>query len=114
MRFSYSLDGPPVEIMEVDENNGDFTADIEDVEDEETAERDIQEELKKKTFVVASRALKNDPLWVPVSDIFIKDFSEILEKVGITSLQDPRYRKYSARLQKVKKNLRLSLCHAGA
>ena len=96
-------EGPPVEVTEVDENNGDFTADLEDVEDEETAERDIQEEMKKRTFVVASRALQNDPLWVPVSDIFTKDFSEILEKVGITSLQDPRYKKYEARLQKIKK-----------
>ncbi len=95
-------EGPPVDVTEVDENNGDFTADLEDVEDEETAERDIQEEMRKRTFVVASRALQNDPLWVPVSDIFKKDFSEILEKVGITSLQDPRYKKYSARLQKVK------------
>jgi len=94
-------EGPPSEIMEVDEN--DFTADVEDIEDEESAERDIQEEMRKRTFVVASSALLNDPLWVPVSDIFKKDFSEILEKVGITSLQDPRYKKYSQRLQQVKK-----------
>ncbi len=93
-------EGPPIEIMEIEEN--DYTADVEDVEDEETAERDIQEEMRKRTFVVASRALQNDPLWVPVSHIFIKDFSEILEKVGITSLQDPRYKKYSQRLQQVK------------
>lgn len=93
-------DGPPIEIMEIEEN--DYTADVEDVEDEVSAERDIQEEMRKRTFVVASRALQNDPLWVPVSDIFIKDFSEILEKVGITSLQDPRYKKYSQRLQQVK------------
>jgi len=93
-------DGPPVEIMETEDN--DFTVDVEDVEDEETAEQDVQEEMRKRTFVVASRALQNDPLWVPVSDIFIKDFSEILEKVGITSLQDPRYKKYSQRLQQVK------------
>jgi hypothetical protein len=93
-------EGPPVDITEVDEN--DFTADVEDVEDEESATRDIQDELRKRTFVVASRSLQNDPLWVPVSDIFTKDFSEILEKVGITSLQDPRYKKYSQRLQQVK------------
>lgn len=93
-------EGPPAEITEVDEN--DFTTDLEDVEDIETAKRNIQEDLRKRTFVVASRALQNDPLWVSVSDIFIKDFSEILEKVGISSLQDPRYRKYSKRLQQVK------------
>lgn len=93
-------DGPPVDVTEVDDN--DFTADVEDVEDEETAERDIQEELRKHAFIVANNKLKNDPLWVRVSDIFIKDFSEILERVGITSLQDPKYKKYSARLHQVK------------
>lgn len=93
-------EGPPIEIMEVDEN--DFTTDIEDIDNEETDDSDIQEEMRKHTFVVASRSLQNDPLWVPVSDIFVKDFSEILEKVGITSLQDPHYKKYSQRLLQVK------------
>lgn len=93
-------DGPPVDITEVDDI--DFTADIEDVEDEETAERDIQAEMRKRTFVVASRSLQNDPIWVPVSDIFKKDPSEILQKTGITSLADPRYKKYSERLAKIR------------
>lgn len=94
-------DGPPVDITEVDEP--DFTADIEDVEDEETAERDVQAEMRKRTFVVASGALKNDPIWVPVSEIFKKDPSEILQNTGITSLNDPRYKKYSERLAKIRK-----------
>jgi len=93
-------DGPPIEIMEVEEN--DFTTDVEDIEDEETAERDIQEEMRKRTFVVASRALQNDPLWVPVSDIFKKTDKEILKPIGITS-DDERWDKYSARLQKIRK-----------
>lgn len=94
-------DGPPIDITEVDDV--DFTADIEDVVDEETAERDIQAEMRKRTFVVAGRALKNDPIWVPVSDIFKKDPSEILQNTGIESLTDPRYKKYSERLAKIRK-----------
>jgi len=94
-------DGPPTDVTEVDEP--DFTADIEDVEDEETAERDIQAEMRKRTFVVASRSLKNDPIWVPVSEIFKKDASEILQNTGITELSDPRYQKYSERLAKIRK-----------
>ena len=94
-------EGPPTDITEVDDI--DFTTDIEDIEDEETAERDIYEELKKRTFVVEARALKNDPIWVPVSEIFMKDPSEILQKTGITSLDDPRYKKYSERLAKIRK-----------
>lgn len=93
-------DGPPIEIMEVEEN--DFSADVEDIEDEETAERDIQEEMRKRTFVVASRALQNDPLWVPVSDIFKKTDKEILKPIGITS-DDEKWDKYSDRLQKIRK-----------
>ena len=93
-------DGPPIDITEVDDNG--FTADVEDVEDEETAERDIQEEMRKRTFVVASRALQNDPVWVAVSDVFKKTDSKILKSSGISS-EDERWDKYSERLQKVKK-----------
>ena len=93
-------DGPPIEIMEVDEN--DFTEEIENIEDKETTERDIQEEMRKRTFVVASRALQNNPLWVPVSDIFKKTDKEILKPIGITS-DDEKWDKYSDRLQKIRK-----------
>lgn len=94
-------DGPPVDITEVDDL--DFNTDIEDIEDEESAERDIQAEMRKRTFVVAGRALKNDPIWVPVSEIFKKDPSEILQSTGIKSLDDPNYKKYSERLAKIRK-----------
>src|SRR3989344_2832156 len=93
-------DGAPTDITEVDEN--DINPDLEENEEEETSERDIQEEMRKRTFVVASRALQNDPLWVPVSDIFKKTDKEILKPVGITS-DDERWDKYSARLQKIRK-----------
>lgn len=93
-------EGPPSEVTEVEEN--DFTTDLEDIEDEEVVGRDIQEELKKRIFVVASRALENDPLWVPVSDIFKKTDSQILRPIGINS-NDERWDKYSERLQKVRK-----------
>ncbi len=66
-------DSPPSDIMEVEED--DFTTDVEDIEDEETAERDIQEEMKKRTFVVANKTLQNNPLWISVSDIFKKNRS---------------------------------------
>lgn len=93
-------DGPPIDITEVDDNG--FTANVEDVEDEETAERDIQEEMRKRTFVVASRSLQNDPVWVAVSDVFKKTDSQILKSIGISS-ENERWDKYSERLQKVRK-----------
>lgn len=92
-------EGPPIEVLEVDED--DVQPDIDELE-EVVSETDLQEELKKRTFVVASRALKNDPKWVPVSDIFNKDHAEILQRAGVTSFQDSNYKLYSSRLQKVK------------
>lgn len=93
-------DGPPVELLSEDES--DFSADIEDIEDEENADRDIQQDMKKRTFVVSSRSLLNDPIWVPVSDIFKKTESQILRSIDISS-NDEKWDKYSNRLQKVKK-----------
>lgn len=92
-------EGPPVEVMELDADE--LTTTLEDVEGE-AATRDIQAELKKRAFVVSSRSLQGDPLWVPVSEIFIKTESEILRKIGINS-DDPKWDFYTARLQKVKK-----------
>jgi hypothetical protein len=97
----FNLDHPdaPIEVLEVDENGR--PEEIEDDEEEED-ERDIQEELKKRTFVVASRALSSDPLWVPVSTIFVKTDREILRRIGL-SADDARWDKYSDRLQRVRK-----------
>ena len=93
-------DGAPTDVLEVDES--DVDVDIEEVEDEEAADRDIQEEMKRRAFVVSSKALLNNPLWVAVSDIFKKTDKEILKPVGITS-DDERWDKYSERLNKIRK-----------
>lgn len=95
-------EGPPVEVLEVDEN--DLSEDIEDAEEDNGAdiERDIQEELKTRTFVVSSRALETDPRWVPVSMIFSKSDSEILRRIRVSS-DDARWDKYAERLQRVRK-----------
>jgi len=92
-------EGPPAEALEIEKD--DFTTDIDDIETEEIIDKDIQEELRKRTFVVASQALKNNPLWVPVSDIFKKTDKEILKPIGINS-DDERWDKYTERLQKVR------------
>ena len=93
-------EGPPTEITEVDET--DVSEDFGDLEDRASAEMDVQKELQKKTFVVASRALKNNPLWIPVSDVFKKSDSELLRPIGINS-DDDRWDKYSRRLNSLRK-----------
>jgi hypothetical protein len=98
----FNLEHPdaPVEVLEVDED--DLSDEIEDSENGEEEERDIQEEMKNRTFIVASRALQNNPIWVSVSSIFVKTDREILRRVGLTA-DDSRWDKYSDRLQRVRK-----------
>lgn len=93
-------EGPPIELTEVDEE--DVPEDFEGNEDEESAKLDIQQELKKRTFVVSSKILKNNPLWISVSDVFKKTESQLLKPLGINS-DDPLWEKYSSRIQELKK-----------
>ena len=97
----FNLEHPeeaPKEITEVDENEDFDDTEISPEEKEET----LLERLKEKAFVVGVKALKNNPIWVSVSDIFIKNDREILQPLGITS-DDPKWDKYSERLGRVRK-----------
>jgi hypothetical protein len=94
-------DGPPLEVIEVDENEID--GDDNDTNQNE-GEQTIQERLKQRTFVVASKALLADRSWVRVTDVFKgeKTDREIL-KPRLSSLDDPLFDKYSKRLQDLRK-----------
>ena len=85
----------------MDENSEDG----EDVDpDMPEGEKNIQERLKQRTFVVASSALLADPRWVKVSDIFKGDRTDAqILKPLVTSFDDPLFDKYSKRLQAVRK-----------
>ncbi|HEX7071748.1 MAG TPA: hypothetical protein VF190_13120 [Rhodothermales bacterium] len=55
------------------------------------------------TFVVATRKLAQMPNWVRVSDVFKSDSdTEFLKRAGVTSLDDPRFQKYSQRLARLR------------
>lgn len=75
--------------------------DFDDEDDDEDDGYDLQEELRKRTFVVESKSLKNDPNWIPVSEIFQKTDSQILRSLGINS-DDERWDKYTQRIGKVR------------
>jgi hypothetical protein len=63
----------------------------------------IQERLKQRTFVVASRALLSSPSWVLVSDIFKGEKSDWQLVTGLVhSPDDPRFEMYTHRLQRVR------------
>jgi hypothetical protein len=84
-----------------------ISTDIDDDDEEEDDEEDddayeIMGELRKRTFVVASKSLKNDPSWISVTDIFKKSDSQLLKPVGINS-ENPLWDKYSERIKTVRK-----------
>lgn len=86
------------EVIEEDDLDDDDEDDDEDQEDE----RDIMEEVRKRTFVVGNKAVKSDPHWISVSDVFKKSESELLRPLQINS-DDPRWTKYSKRIQNLRK-----------
>jgi hypothetical protein len=105
----FNLDHPD-SLDEMVEAEGDEDSPLEDEdaeditpEEEGNGEEDLQARLQKRTFVVASRALAQLPNWASVTDVF-KQASDaaFLKKAGVTSFDDPRYEKYSQRLQRLR------------
>lgn len=100
-------DGPPTDVVEVESDEDSPVAADDELSDEadesDDSEQGIQEKLNRRTFVVASKALSSLPNWVSVSEVFrTASDTEILKKVGITSLDDPRLDRYGARLKKLR------------
>jgi len=100
-------EGPPSELVEVEsDESSPFTPDDEDIDETDEngdSEVAVAERFKNFTFVVASRALQAQAQWISVSEVFSSaSDSSILQKVGVTSLSDPRFQKYSERLTKLR------------
>lgn len=106
----FNLDHPDG-LAEFTEVEGDVDSpldddDLDDVgdSDEEDEELSLQEQLRRRTFVVASKALASLPNWVSVSKVFTSENdSDILKRAGITNFDDPKYAKYSGRLQRLRR-----------
>lgn len=99
--------GPPVDVVEVSsDEDSPLTPDdelIDETDDEDGDSSEVLiERLNKRTFVVASRSLQAQPNWVSVSEVFKESDAIILKKAGVTSLEDPRYQKYCARLTRLR------------
>lgn len=100
-------DGPPGYDTEVTSDEESLTAAddelSDDAEDSDDTEQTVLEKLKNRTFVVGSKNIAALPQWVSVSEVFGTDNdADILEKTGIESLKDPRYKRYSDRLKKLR------------
>jgi len=71
-------------------------------QEEQEEEISLPERLKRMTFVVASKALAQQPNWVSVTKVFKASDAEILTAAGVASFTDPRYEKFSARLKQLR------------
>jgi len=88
-------------VTEVNENNEDDDALIEDEQD--SSEDELQERFNKMTFVVTTRKLEQLPQWVKVTEVFKTDSDSVfLKRAGINNFDDPRYEKYSQRLARLR------------
>lgn len=99
----FNLDHPD-SIEEVLDIEDDDAGDADGLDDEDDEEDDsIEERVQKLTFVVSSRRLAALPNWIKVSDVYkTAGDAPFLRKAGVSGFDDPRYEKYTARLQKLR------------
>jgi len=85
-------------VTEVDEN-ADTDKDI----GEDSSESEIEKRFNQMAFVLSTKKLANKPHWVSVTEVFKTDSNEsFIEKAGIESYKDPLFKKYNARLSRLR------------
>lgn len=97
---------PVTEVDEDDDRDGPEDDDeaSEAERDEDTAVAPLQQRLRSRTFIVATRSLAADPRWIKVSDVFRSDASDLKLLSGIiTNFTDPNAEKYLRRIQQLRK-----------
>lgn len=89
-------------VTEVNEQDGDEEDELIDDEADST-EDELQQRFNKMTFVVATGKLEQLTHWVRVTDVFKTDEdAPFLERAGIERVSDPRFKKYSQRLARLR------------
>jgi hypothetical protein len=98
----FNLEHPEELTVVTEVNEDDDDDDL--VEDEaDSSEDELQRRFDKMTFVVTTRKLEQQPQWVKVTDVFKTDEdAPFLERAGIEKVNDPRYKKYSQRLARLR------------
>jgi hypothetical protein len=94
----------PEELAVVTEVNEQSDED-EDIEQDETdsSEDELLRRFEQMTFVVGTRKLEQLTHWVKVSEVFRTDEdAPFLGRAGIEKISDPRYKKYSQRLARLR------------
>jgi hypothetical protein len=97
-------------VTEVDEDGGD--EDEEDDDDDpsgalqdaaDSSLDELQKRFNQMIFVVATKKIQALPQWVKVSEVFKADNdAAFLKSAGVKGFDDPRYKKYSERLSRLR------------
>lgn len=102
----FNLDHPDelAVVTEVHEDGDDEGDDNDLIEDEvDSSEDELQKRFNRMTFVVGTKKLNQLPQWVKVTEVFKTDEdAPFLERAGIERVSDPRYKRYSQRLARLR------------
>lgn len=64
---------------------------------------EVEARMQDMTFVVSSKKLARHPNWVSVTRVFkTESIIPIIEEAGVTDWKDPRFKKYSERLERLR------------
>ena len=93
---------------ELDELQANPTDENESSEDDEATDSsspsDIQLQLESMTFIVKNSKMASLSNWIDVSDVFAnEDNVELIRQAGVTSMDDPRFKIYNDRLNRLRK-----------
>ena len=112
----FNLDHPEnlAEVTEVDDDSeldelqANPTDENESSEDDEAIDSsspsDIQLQLESMTFIVKNSKMASLSNWIDVSDVFAnEDNVELIRQAGVTSMDDPRFKIYNDRLNRLRK-----------
>jgi hypothetical protein len=90
-------------VTEVEEDGDDDDDDDVAADAPDSNEDELQKRFNELAFVVATRKLEQLPQWIKVSDVFKSDSdAPFLKEAGVTTFEDPRYQKYSKRLERLR------------
>ena len=106
LELLFNLEHPDelVVVTEVNEDSDDDEDENDGTDDEaDSTEDELQQRFNKMTFVVATKKLEQLPQWVKVTEVFKTDEdAPFLQRAGIESFNDPRFKKYSQRLARLR------------
>lgn len=89
-------------VTEVNEDNGDDEIDRQE-DEADSSEDELLQRFNKMNFVVSTQKLEQFPQWVKVTDVFKTDEdAPFLVRAGINNFNDPRFKKYSQRLARLR------------